>query len=101
MRGMPDEARPAVQGIIDASQAEFDAKRTGVADARERVAALLQADTVDRAQLEAALAEMQAQMGEMFQLGQKVMVDVALQLTPEHRKEWAKKWAEERRWGRR
>lgn len=97
MRGMPEEARPVVQGIIDANEAEFEAKRAVVTEARQRVAALLQADTVDRAQLEAALAEMQSQFGEMFRLGQKMMVEVALQLTPEQRKEWAKKWAEERR----
>lgn len=100
MRGVPEEARPVVQGIIDANEAEFEAKRAVVAETRQRVAALLQADTVDQAQLEAALADMQSQIGEVFKLGQKVMVDVALQLTPEQRKEWAKKWAEERRWRR-
>jgi len=98
MRGVPDEARPVVEEIINANQAEFEAKRAVVAETRKRIAALLQADTVDQAQLEAALAEMQSRMGEMFQLGQKVMVDVALKLTPEQRKEWAEKWAEERRW---
>jgi hypothetical protein len=34
----------------------------------------------------------------MFQMGQKVIGDVAQKLPPEVRKEWAKKWAEERRW---
>jgi Spy/CpxP family protein refolding chaperone len=100
MRGVPEEARPVVEEVVKARQAEFDAKRAVVAESRKRIAVLLQADTVDQAALEAALAEMQARLGEMFQLGQKMMVDVALKLTPEQRKEWAEKWAEERRWRR-
>lgn len=98
MRGMPEEARPMVKEIIDANQAEFEAKRAMVAETRQRIAALLQDDAVDQAQLEAALGQMQSQMQEMFQLGQTLMVQVALKLTPEQRKEWAQKWAEERRW---
>lgn len=100
LRGVPDEARPAAEKIVAANEAEFTAKRELVSESRKRVAELLQADTVDRAQLEAALGEMQARLGEMFQLGQKLTVDVALQLTPEQRKEWAQKWAEDR-WKRR
>lgn len=100
LRGMPDAARPAAEQIIAASEADFAAKRASVQESRQRVAELLQADTVDRAQLDAALGEMQARLGDMFQLGQKLTADVAMQLTPEQRKEWAKKWAEDR-WNRR
>lgn len=98
MRGMPEEARPLVKDIFDANRAEFDAKREAVDQARQRIAAALQGDTIDQAQLDAALGDMQARMAELFQLGQKVMVDVAQKLPPDMRKEWAKKWAEERRW---
>jgi hypothetical protein len=98
MRGVPEEAQPLVKEIFDANRAEFDAKRAAVDEARQRVAAILQADTIDRAELEIALAGMQQRLGEMFQMGQKVMADVAEKLPPDIRKEWAKKWAEERRW---
>jgi len=94
---MPFQNLP-VKDVLDANRADFDAKRDAVDQARQKIAALLQADTIDQAQLESALGDMQARMAEMFQLGQKVMVDVALKLPPDLRKDWAKKWAEERRW---
>ena len=97
-RGVPEEAQPLVKEVFEANRPEFDAKRAAVHEARQRVAAILQADTIDQAALNAAITEMQARMGEMFQVGQRVMVDVAQKLPPEVRKEWAKKWAEERRW---
>ena len=98
MRGVPEEAQPLVKQAFDANRPEFDAKRAAVDEARQRIATVLQADTIDQAALDAAIADMQARMSEMFQVGQKVMVDVARKLPPEVRKEWAKKWAEERRW---
>lgn len=98
MRGVPEEAQPLVKEVFDANRAAFDAKRAAVDEARQRVATILQADTIDRAELDVALAGMQQRLGEMFQMGQKVMADVAEKLPPDVRKEWAKKWAEERRW---
>ncbi|HWA47934.1 MAG TPA: periplasmic heavy metal sensor [Dongiaceae bacterium] len=98
MRGVPEEAQPLVKQAFDANRPEFDAKRAAVDEARQRIATVLQADAIDQAALDAAIADMQARMSEMFQVGQKVMVDVAQKLPPEVRKEWAKKWAEERRW---
>ena len=98
MRGVPEEAQPLVKEIFDANRAEFDAKRAAVDEARQRVAAILQADAIDRAELDIAFAGMQQRLGEMFQMGQKVIGDVAQKLPPDIRKEWAKKWAEERRW---
>jgi Spy/CpxP family protein refolding chaperone len=98
MRGVPEAARPLVKEVFEANRPEFDARRAAVNEARQRIAAVLQADTIDQAALNAAITDMQARMGEMFQVGQKVMVDVAQKLPPDVRKEWAKKWAEERRW---
>ena len=98
MRNVPEEAQPLVKEVFDANRAEFDAKRAAADEARQRVAAILQADTIDRAELDIAFAGMQQRLGEMFQMGQKVIGDVAQKLPPDIRKEWAKKWAEERRW---
>ncbi len=98
MRDMPEAARPLVKEVFDANRAEFDAKRAAVDEARQRIAAALQADTIDQAQLDAALGEMELRMRDLYQHGQKVMVEVAQKLPPELRRDWAKKWAEERRW---
>ncbi|MGH6892687.1 MAG: periplasmic heavy metal sensor, partial [Dongiaceae bacterium] len=59
-------------------------------------AELLKADTVDRAQLEAAMAEVSQNFREMAQLGQRALIDVTMQLTPEQRREMAEDWAEDR-----
>ncbi len=98
LRDMPEAAQPLVKDVLDANRAEFDARREAVDQARQQIAALLQADTIDQTQLEAALGDMQGRMADMFQLGQKVMVDVALKLPPDLRRDWAKKWAEKRGW---
>jgi Spy/CpxP family protein refolding chaperone len=100
MRDVPEAAQPLVKDIFEANRPEFEAKREAVDQARQRLATALQADTIDQAQLDAALGEMQLRMTELYQLGQKVMVDVAQKLPPELRKDWAKKWAEKRRWNK-
>lgn len=96
LRDMPEEARPLVKEVLDANRAEFDARRAAADEARQRVAAVLQADAIDQAQLDAALGEMQLRMADLYQQGQQVMVEVAQKLPPELRKDWAKKWAEKR-----
>lgn len=98
MRDMPEAARPLVKEVFDANRAEFDARREAVNQARQRIAAALQADTIDQVQLDAALGEMELRMKELYQHGQKVMVEVAQKLPPELRKDWARKWAEKRGW---
>lgn len=98
LRDMPEETRTLVTQIFEANRPAFDAKRAEIDRARQRVADVLQVDAIDQAQLDAALAGMQTRMSELFQLGQKVMVEVAHKLPPEQRKELARKWAEQRRW---
>jgi Spy/CpxP family protein refolding chaperone len=99
-RSVPEDAKPLVDQALAARQGEFDAKRKAVQDARQKVAALLKADTVDRAQLEAAMAEMSQRFRDMAQTGQQVLIDVTMQLTPEQRKEMAEEWAKDR-WSQR
>lgn len=95
-RSVPEDARDLVDQALAAHQADFDAKRKAVQDARLKVAELLKADTLDRVQLEAAMAEVSRRFREMAQLGQQVLLDVTEQLTPEQRREMAEDWAEDR-----
>ena len=99
-RSVPEDAKPLVDQALAARQGEFDAKRAAVQEARKKVADLLMADTVDRAQLEAAMAEMSQRFRDMAQTGQQALIDVTLQLTPDQRKEMAEEWAKDR-WSQR
>lgn len=99
-RSVPEDAKPLVDQALAARQAEFDANRKAVQEARQKVAELLMADTVDRAQLEAAMAEMSDRFRDMSQTGRQALIDVTMQLTPEQRKEMAEEWAKDR-WSQR
>ena len=92
----PEEARPIVQGGFDAHKADFDAQRQQVADARQKVAELMKADVIDRAQLDVALAELLQRTQTMQQFGHQVMIEVAEKLPPELRREMADRWAKDR-----
>src|SRR5262245_16377743 len=72
----PEEARPIVKGVFDAHKADFDAHRDQVQEAREKVAALMKADVIDRGQLDLALAELQQRTQAMQQFGHQVMIEV-------------------------
>ncbi len=93
---VPEEARPIVKGVFDAHKADFDAHRKAVADARQKVAELMKADVIDRAQLDLALAELQQRTQTMQQFGHQVMIEVAEKLPPELRREMADRWAKDR-----
>jgi Spy/CpxP family protein refolding chaperone len=67
-----------------------DKMRDEMRKARERVAELLQADTVDRAALEAALAPMVEQMRGLIDAAHGAMLDLAVKLPAEERKDLAK-----------
>jgi hypothetical protein len=99
-RSVPEDAKPLVDQALAARQGEFEAKRAAVQEARQKVAELLKADTVNRAELEAAMAEMSQRFREMAQTGQQALLDVTMQLTPEQRKEMAEEWAKDR-WSQR
>jgi uncharacterized membrane-anchored protein YhcB (DUF1043 family) len=94
-RSVPEDAKPLVDQALAARQGEFDAQRKAVQEARQKVAELLKADTVDRAQLEAAMAEMSDRFRDMSQIGRQALIDVTMQLTPEQRKEMAEEWAKD------
>ena len=96
MTRFPEEVRPIVKGVFDANKEEFDAHRKQVREARQKVADLLKADTIDRAQLDQALNELSQQTQSMQQFGHQVFIDIAEKLSPEQRREMADRWAKDR-----
>jgi uncharacterized membrane protein len=96
MRSVPEDARPLVKEVFDAHKAEFDTHRDAIQQARQNVAELLKADTIDQAQLNQAMNELLQQSQTMRQFGYGVMVEIAQKLPPDVRREMAEKWAKDR-----
>ena len=93
---LPEASRPVVQQAFEANKAEFDKLRQSVQESRVKVADLLKADTIDRAQLEQALDEMSQRMQAMYGRGRQVMIDVAQKLPADQRREIVDRWMQER-----
>jgi uncharacterized membrane protein len=96
MENVPEEARPLVKEVFSSHKAEFEAEREGIEQARLKVAELLKADTIDRAQLDAALGELLQRTQSIQKFGHQVLVEVAEKLPPEMRREMADRWAKDR-----
>lgn len=96
LRDMPEEARPLVKQVFARNKADFEARRDAVEQARRRVAEILQAETVDQAQLNVALSDLLQKTQGLHELGHRVMTEVAEQLPPDLRRDWAGRWVEDR-----
>lgn len=100
MENVPEDARPLIKQVFESHKAEFEAERERVEQARLKVAEILKADTIDRAQLEQALAELMERSQSIQKFGYQVLVEVAEKLPPETRREIADRWAKDRFRGR-
>jgi uncharacterized membrane protein len=96
MENLPEDARPLIKQVFESRKAEFEAERERVKQARLKVAEILKAETIDRAQLDQALADLMQRSQSIQQLGHQVMVEVAEKLPPETRREIADRWAKDR-----
>lgn len=96
MANLPEEARPLIKQVFESHKAEFQAEREAVEQARIKVAELLKADPIDRAQLDVALGELLQRTQSMQKFGHQVLVDVAEKLPPEMRRDMADRWAKDR-----
>ena len=95
-KDLPEEARVVVKDVFDAHKQEFEGHRQDVQDARQKVADLLKADTINKDQLDQALAQLSQQTQTMQQFGQQVMVEIAQKLPPDLRRQMADRWAKDR-----
>ena len=95
-REVPEEAQPVMKQVFESHKAEFDAHRESVRQARQKVAEILKADSIDQAALDQAMAELSQQSQAIRQLGNTMMIEVAKQLSPELRAQVADQWAKDR-----
>ncbi|HET6158859.1 MAG TPA: periplasmic heavy metal sensor [Dongiaceae bacterium] len=96
MGNVPEEARPLIKDVFESHKAEFDSHRDAIQQARMKVAELLKADPIDRAQLDQALGNLLQESQAMQKFGHQVLIDVAQKLPPELRREMADRWAKDR-----
>ncbi len=90
MHGLPEARREALRPTLQASFAQMRPQLRAMRDAQRDVAAALERDRFDRAELERALAAMQARMREMERTGHVALVEMAAQLTREERQQLAR-----------
>jgi uncharacterized membrane protein len=96
MENVPEDARPLIKQVFESHKAEFEAERERVEQARLKVAEILKAETIDRAQLDQALAELMQRSQSIQRFGHQVLIEVAEKLPPETRREIADRWAKDR-----
>lgn len=89
LHGLPAERKEALRPALRASFAQMRPHLRAMGAAQRDVATALEREQFDRAELERALAAMQARMRVIEGTGQAALVDVAAQLTWEERRQLA------------
>jgi uncharacterized membrane protein len=98
MGGHRSALHEAIQGEMSAKGFDRRQMRDEMRDAAQRIAELLRADTVDRAQLEMAMAPMVEKLKGAIDAAHDAMLDVAMKLPADKRKELAEEMLSHRRW---
>lgn len=89
----PPELRPQLRRSLFAERRALGAELRGAAQARARIAALLEApEPPERAQLEAAFAELQARHAAGQRVLHAALIDAILASDRETRQRWAQNW---------
>lgn len=92
MATVPHELRPVIREKLKARGPEFMQERDNMRELRLRVADALAAEPFDQAKLEAALTELEQSAGKLLHHAQEGLAQIATELTPEQRKQWAEGW---------
>jgi uncharacterized membrane protein len=100
MMTAPDDLKPVIREYLEKSNPEAEAESAALKEEmrakRLRIADALAAEPFDRARLEAELLEMRNTIGEMRSRTHRRIAEIAAELTPEQRRQWAEGWREER-----
>ena len=83
---LPEERRVVVDALLEEHRQAIRGSVGDVFEARRRVHALMTADTIDRAALEAAFADLRDRDAEAATVVQAMLTELAVELTPEDRR---------------
>lgn len=92
MATVPPDLKPIIREKLKAREPDFKAEREHMREIRGRVADALAADPFDRAKLDAALSELEQSAGNFMHHAQQGLSEIAADLTPEQRQQWAEGW---------
>ncbi len=85
LKNLPDPARASVKKVLDTYRPQVKAQMNEVMKSRDAIDRMFARDDYNRADAEKRFADMQQKSAAMQQLMQKMMLDVADALPPEHR----------------
>ncbi len=92
MATVPPELKSVIREKLRARGPEFRDEKEKMRALRLHVADALAAESFDPAALEAALAELEQSAGKLLHHAQDGLAQIASDLTPEQRKQWAEGW---------
>lgn len=92
MATVPHELKPVIREKLKARGPEFKQERENMRALRLNVADALAAEPFDPAALDAALATLEQSAGKLLHHAQEGLAQIAAELTPEQRKQWAEGW---------
>ncbi|WP_303980797.1 periplasmic heavy metal sensor [Dongia mobilis] len=92
MATVPHDLKPIIREKIKARGPDFKIERDKMREIRVRVADALAAEPFDATKLDAALTELEQSAGTMLHLAQQGLSQIATELTPEQRRQWADGW---------
>lgn len=100
MMTVPDDLKDVIREQFKKSGPEAKAAREALKEEmkakRQRIADALAAEPFDRARLEAELLDMEKTASAMMSRGHNRIAEIATELTPEQRRQWAEGWREMR-----
>jgi uncharacterized membrane protein len=92
MATVPPELKPIIRDKLKARGPEFREEKEKMRALRLHVADALAAEPFDPAKLDAALTELEQSAGKLLHHAQEGLAQIAGELTPEQRKQWAEGW---------
>jgi len=95
---LPEERRAVVDAVLHEHHARIRESIRGVLDARASVHTLMAAETIDRAALDRAFADLRERDAEAARAVQAMLTELATELTPEERRDLAESMHRHPRW---
>jgi len=92
MATVPPDLKPIIRDKLKARGSEFRVEKEKMRALRLQVADALAAEPFDPARLDTALTALEQSAGKLLHHAQEGLAQIAGELTPEQRKQWAEGW---------
>ena len=92
LEGVPPDVKDLVKQKFETDKPKFDAARSAIKAAKEKLAAAAAADPYDQAAMDAAFEEMRQAMQNMAQTAHQTISEILPQIPANVRKDWVEQW---------